>query len=347
MKFLPRRSVLWSPILGLALLLLPGALSARAPLLKRYEFSLPRMGTMFRIEFYASDDAAAAKAAEAAFARAEELEQIMSDYRDDSELRRLARDGSSAPFPLSNDLYEVLAQSIRVSELSHGAFDVTVGPLVELWRNVRTTRQMPSAEQLARAKALVDYRYIELDPARHTAFLKRSGMRLDLGAIGKGYAADQMLALVESRGIRRALVEAGGEVAVGAPPPGKTDWRVAIATADSGAGGPPCALFLHNAAVSTSGDSHQFVEVNGRRFSHVINPATGLGLEGAATTTVIAPRSMTADAMATALSLLPVAEGMRLAESFPGVAALWVLQAGGKWEHHASRGFPSACRSPK
>jgi thiamine biosynthesis lipoprotein len=328
-------------------LLLPGALSARPPLLERYEFSLPRMGTMFRIEFYASDDAFAAKAAEAAFARAEELEQIMSDYRDDSELRRLARDGSSAPFPLSSDLYEVLAQSMRISELSHGAFDVTVGPLVELWRNVRTTRQMPSADQLARAKALVDYRFIELDPARHTAFLKRSGMRLDLGAIGKGYAADKMLAVLEWRGIRRALVVAGGEVAVGAPPPGKTDWRVAIATADSDAGNPPCALFLHDAAVSTSGDSHQFVEVNGRRFSHVINPVTGLGLEGAASTTVIAPKSVTADGLATAFSIMPVAEGIRLAESLPGIAALWVLQAGGKWEHHASRGFPSACRSPK
>jgi thiamine biosynthesis lipoprotein len=333
--------------LGLALLLLPCSLSARALLLKRYEFSLPRMGTMFRIEFYTTDDATASKAADAAFARAEELEQIMSNYREDSELQRLARPGASAPMPISSDLYEVLAMSIRTSELSHGAFDVTVGPLVELWRKARTTHQMPSPSELSRAKALVDYRNIELDPARHTAFLKRPGMKLDLGAIGKGYAADQMLALLQSRGIHRAIVEAGGEVVVGAPPPGKAAWSVAIDTADTGPGHPPCRLFLHDAAVSTSGDSHQFVEVNGRRFSHVIDPATGMGLEGASSTTVIAPNSATADAMATALSIMPVADGIRVAESVPGVAALWVRQAGGQWERYASRGFPAACRGAR
>jgi len=119
-------------ILGLGLALLHPEFSAHGAQLKRYEYSLPRMGTIFHIELYAPDDATASRAAEAAFARAEELEQIMSDYREDSELMHLAREGSRAPFPASNDLYEVLAKSIRISELSHGAFDVTVGPLVAL-----------------------------------------------------------------------------------------------------------------------------------------------------------------------------------------------------------------------
>ena len=125
--------MLMSLALGLSLMLLPYDISARGPLPKRYEFSLPRMGTIFRIELYSTDAAMAAKAAEAAFARAEELEQIMSDYREDSELMRLVREGASAPFPVSDDLYDVLAKSIRISELSRGAFEVTVGPLVELW----------------------------------------------------------------------------------------------------------------------------------------------------------------------------------------------------------------------
>jgi thiamine biosynthesis lipoprotein len=335
--------VLLNLALGLSLIFLPGDLSARAPELKRYEFSLPRMGTMFRIEIYSADDATASRAAEAAFARAEELEQIMSDYREDSELVRLAREGVSAPFPVSNDLYNVLEKSIWTSELSHGAFDITVGPLVELWRKARTTGRFPAASELAKARALVDYRNLELDAGRRTVFLKRAGMKLDLGAIGKGYAADQMLALLQSRGIRQAMVVAGGEVAVGASPPGKAGWRVAIDTADAGTGNRPCVILLHDAAVSTSGNSRQFVEIKGRRFSHIIDPSTGLGLEGAASTTVIARDSTTADALATALCVMPVTDGIRLAESLAGVAAFWVRQAGNGWKRYASRGFPTSC----
>ena len=329
--------------LGFVLVLLPCSLEARDSPLRRYEYSLPRMGTIFRVELYSADEAAASQAAEAAFARAEELEQIMSDYRDDSELMRLAREGASAPFPLSDDLYAVLAKSIRISDLSRGAFDVTVGPLVELWRKARTTGRFPYPSEIAKAKSLVDYRNIELDPARRTAFLKRSGMKLDLGAIGKGYAADQMLALLQSRGLRQAIVVAGGEVAVGAPPPGEAGWRVTLDTPNVGGGNPPCTLLLHDVAVSTSGDSKQFMEVNGKRYSHVIDPSTGLALEGMASTTVIARDSATADALGTGLSVMPVHDAIQLAQSLPGVAVYMVRQAGNGWKRYASRGFPNGC----
>jgi FAD:protein FMN transferase len=330
-------------ILGLSLVLLYPDYSARGAQLKRYEYSLPRMGSIFHIELYAPDDATASRAAEAAFARAEDLEQIMSDYRDDSELMRLAREGARAPFPASNDLYDVLAKSIHISELSHGAFDVTVGPLVALWREARNTRRFPDASDLAKAKALVDYRNIELDPTRRAVFLKRAGMRLDLGAIGKGYAADQMLALLQKRGLRRAMVVAGGEVAIGAPPPGESGWKVAIDAADSEAGKAPCTLVLHDAALSTSGDSKQFVEINGKRYSHVIDPFTGVALEGMGSTTVLARDATTTDALGTALSILPVVDGIRLAESLPGVAVYMVRKSENGWKRYSSRGFPESC----
>lgn len=329
--------------LSLSLLLVPCDFAGRGPELKRYEYSLPRMGTIFRVEIYSLDSTTAARAAEAAFARAEELEQIMSDYREDSELMRLEREGPSAPFPVSSDLYEVLEKSIRTSELSRGAFDVTVGPLVGLWREARRAGRFPDASQLGQAKALVDYHNIELDSERRTVFLKRRGMKLDLGAIGKGYAADQMLALLESRGFHQALVVAGGEVAAGAPPPGESGWRVALDTPDVDAGNPPCTLILHNAAVSTSGDSKQFVEINGKRYSHVIDPSTGLGLEGAGSVTVVATDATTTDALATALSIMPVADGSHLAESLPGVAVYMVRKEGNGWKRYASRGFPAEC----
>ena len=329
--------------LGFTFLLLVCSLSAHGAQLKRHEYSLPRMGTIFRIELYAPDDAAASKAAEAAFARAEELEQIMSDYREDSELMRLAREGAGAPFPASNDLYDVLSKSIRISELSHGAFDVTVGPLVALWREAHTTGRFPDPSDLARAKTLVNYKFVELDSTSHTVFLKRAGMKLDLGAIGKGYAADQMLAVLQARGLRQAMVVAGGEVAIGAPPPGSVGWKVAINTADAKTGKAPCTLVLHDAALSTSGDSEQFVEINGKRYSHVIDPFTGVALEGMASTTVLSRDATTTDALGTALSILPVADGIRLAESLPGVAVYMVRQTEDGWERYSSRGFPGSC----
>jgi thiamine biosynthesis lipoprotein len=302
------------------------------------------MGTIFHIEMYAADSAQASKAAEAAFARAEELEQIMSDYRADSELMRLARAGSVAPVPVSSDLYDVLAKSLWVSDLSHGLFDVSVGPLVDLWRDARKTKRLPDPGQIAKAKALVDYHNLQLVPAQHAVWLKRAGMLLDLGAIGKGYAADQMLAVLQSQGIPHAMVVAGGEVVVGEPPPGNSGWKVGIDTADSDAGGAPCSILLSGAAVSTSGDEHQFLDLNGHRYSHVINPKTGWALEGESSTTVMARDSTTADSLGTAFSLMPVADGIRVAESLPGVSALWVRREGGAWKHYTSRGFPTSCR---
>ena len=320
--------------------------AANAPL-KKFEYSLPRMGTIFRIELYSAESAQASKAAEAAFARAEELEQIMSDYRADSELMQLAREGSSGPVPVSSDLYDVLAKSLWTSQLSGGVFDVSIGPLVDLWRSARVSRRLPDPGEITRSKALVDYHNIEMDPAHHTVYLRRSGMKLDLGAIGKGYAADQMLAALQSQGIERAMVVAGGEVVVGEPPPGTSAWKINIDTAGANADSPPCTLLLRRAAVSTSGDEHQFLDLNGHRYSHVINPITGWALEGESSTTVIARDSTTADALATAFSLMPVADGIRVAESLPGVSAFWVRRAGKDWKYFTSHDFPTSCQRLK
>lgn len=334
-------------VLVVALSLLPSMARAR-PLnlpLRRFEYSLPRMGTIFRIEMYAPDSAQASKAAEAAFARAEDLEQIMSDYRPGSELMQLALHGCISPFPVSSDLYAVLAKSLWVSELSHGRFDVTIGPLVKLWRSAPKAGRLPDARQIAQAKSLVNYRDIVMDPANHTVFLKHAGISLDLGAIGKGYAADQMLAVLASQGTPRAMVIAGGEVVTGDPPPGQAGWMVGIDTAESASRKPACSVLLSHGAVSTSGDEHQYFIAGGHRYSHVINPESGWPLEGESSTTVVAKDSTTADGLCTALSLIPVADGMRVAESLPGVAVLWVQRVDGNWKTYTSRGFPATCRN--
>jgi thiamine biosynthesis lipoprotein len=338
------RTTLLCLTLGFSLLFVSSGTQAGNSPLKRFEYSLPRMGTIFRIEMYSASSTQASEAGEAAFARAEELEQVMSDYRADSELMRLTREGDKAPFPVSGDLCDVLAKSIWTSELSGGAFDVSIGPLVDLWREARKAGRLPDPGEIAQAKALVDYHNIELDPARHTVFLKRAGMKLDLGAIGKGYAADQMLAVLQAHSIHHAMVVAGGEVVVSEPPPGNSGWRVRIGTADADAASEPCTLLLQSAAVSTSGDEHQFMEVNGHRYSHVINPATGWPLEGESSTTVVARDSTTADALCTAFSLMSVEDGIRSAKSLQGVSVLWVRRVGGSWKRYASEGFPKSCR---
>ncbi len=308
-----------------------------------YEFSLPRMGTMLRLKFFAENGQAAEKAANAVFARVEELEQTFSDYRDDSELTLLSSEGAKAPREVSPEMFELLEKVQRISALSGGAFDVTIGPVVSLWREARQTHTMPDAAAMTRAKAAVGYRYLTLDEQRHTVFLKRPGMKLDLGGIAKGYAADQALAVLKSLGITRALVAAGGEVRLGAPPPEQSGWTVSVDAPDVESGERPCTLVLHDVGISTSGNSHQYAEIRGKRFSHIIDPATGMGLEGVASATVIAADSSTADGLATAFSVMTPQEGLKVANSMRGVAVYLVRQSPGGWQHFASPGFPRAC----
>jgi len=204
------------------LLLLTGCRSAGpATGLHRYEFNSPNMGTLFTITLYAADGKKAEEAADLAFRRVAELEDIMSDYRADSELMRLCDQPWGKPVPLSADLFAALERSEKVSKLSDGAFDVTVGPYVRLWRFARKRKVLPTAEELARARAAVGWQKLRLDERAHTATLLVPNMRLDLGSIGKGYAADQALRVLNSRGIDRAVVAASGDIAVGKGPPGQ------------------------------------------------------------------------------------------------------------------------------
>ena len=328
-------------VLGLLMVVLLGTSSkatASRKDLERFEFSLFRMGTIFRIILYASDQESASRSATAAFERAEQLEQAFSDYREDSELSRLCRTAAKAPQPVSKELYSVLEESLRISELSRGAFDVTIGPVVVLWREARRAKRLPDAAQLARARLAVGYQNIVLDPEEHTVFLKRDDMRLDLGAIAKGYAGEAMLEVLKLHGIRSALVAAGGDLSIGNAPPGLNGWCVEIH--QDGRARLPHDLVLHNVFISTSGDSFQYVESHGKRFSHIIDPADGLGVRDSISTSVIAPNGARADGLATALSILPVSEGLKLVDSLEGVSVFMVRRTKTGLQSYASRQFP-------
>ncbi|QDU20503.1 FAD:protein FMN transferase [Urbifossiella limnaea] len=293
------------------------------PALARHEFESKHMGTTFRIVLYAADAPSAKEAADAGFARVAALDACMSDYKRDSELMKLCaafRTEVGSPVAVSDDLFAVLWAARELSQASDGAFDVTVGPVVQLWRHARRTQQLPEKEELAAAMRLVGWRSVELDREKKTVRLLVPGMQLDLGGIAKGYAADAVLALLRGRfGITRALVAAAGDITCGDAPPGRDAWEVDIAPIARGE--PVRRLRLVNAAVSTSGDLEQFVEIGGVRYSHVVDPRTGLGVTGRRSVTVIAPRGVTADSYTKAVMLMPPGRGFELIEQTPGAAA--------------------------
>lgn len=327
----------------ISLLILPGGLLAvnglqPAPL-KRYEFAEPHMGTMVRIVLYASDEAAAKKAAKAAFARVAELNAIMSDYSPTSELMKLCQKAGGPPVAVSVDLFEVLQKAQEFAKLTDGVFDVSVGPVVRLWRKARRSGVMPKAEEIKKALELVDYRKIRLEPKGRTVQLLLIGMMLDLGGIAKGYAADAALAVLRKHGITRALVAAGGDITVGDPPPDAQGWKVGIAPLKKSDAPPKYHLSLKNAGVSSAGDSEQFVEFDGKRYSHIVDPKTGMGLVGRRSVTVIAPNATISDGMDTGLCVLGVERGLRIVETRHDVAALFVFETNKGIETTQSRRF--------
>ena len=283
--------------------------------LERFEFSQPHMGTTFRISLYAPDAETAARASQAAFDCVARLDGIMSDYRATSELTLLCQKAGSGPVKVGADLFRILGISHAFAARTGGAFDITAGPIIQLWRRARRTGEIPDRERVARALALTGYRKLHLEGKKSEVQLDLPGMQLDLGGIAKGYAADQAIALLKSYGIRSALVAAGGDIVAGDPPPGERGWRVSILSlsSDDQSGGE--FLLIHDAAVSTSGDAEQFVEIQGVRYSHIVDPRTGFALAGRSSVTVVARDGTTADAAATAISVLGPTEGLKFIET--------------------------------
>jgi thiamine biosynthesis lipoprotein len=342
---------LWA---GCCLVLQSGADCPVAPHLERYAFAERQMGVTFRILLYAPDETTANVAAKAAYEEIDRLNRIMSDYDSDSELMRLCSGAEPGkPVKVSKDLVFVLSRAGELARRTDGAFDVTVGPLVRLWRRARRQKKLPSRERLKQARAHVGYEFVRLDRDAQTVTLLKAGMRLDLGGIAKGYAADRALAVVREHGIGRALVDGSGDISIGDPPPGKPGWRIAVGnrlgtltsqSEQEGGAAEQVAEFLvlHNAAVATSGDAFQYVEIDGVRYSHLIDPHTGVGLTDHSTVTIIAPDGITADSLASAVSVLGPERGMKLIETTPGCAARIVRVPRGEIQLFRSKGWPTA-----
>jgi len=282
------------------------------------------MGTFATLTAIAADEATAAAAVEAGYARLQDVNRLMSDYITESEIGQLNRQPVGEPLSLSPETLRCLRRAIEISKLSGGAFDVTCRPLVVLWKTAGREGRLPSEQELASVRSLIGADKIALDAEAATAARTADGVQVDLGGIAKGYALDLAGEAMLSAGARGALVDVGGDVLAIESNAAGQPWRVGIKH--------PFHQTLHtilelsDRAVATSGVQQRFYEIDGKRYSHIIDPRSGRPAEQAPSVTVIAADGITADAWATVFSVLTIEEGRQLitAGRAPKLEVMWI-----------------------
>lgn len=267
---------------------------------RRIEMQRPLMGTLFRVTTYAVDEEAGRKAMDEAFEIAADFASAATDYEPDSELNLFCRSAAGEPVKLSEHLFGVLSLAHRLAVDTEGVYDPTLGSFTHLWRESRKTGVLPAQGMINSAKSVSGYQNLTLNPDDQTATLALNGMQLDLGGIAKGYAADLIFEHLENAGYPQTLVAAGGDLRFGDAPPDKEGWGVALRTFNLTPSEP---MFLKNCAISTSGDLYQNVQIGEEKYSHLIDPKTGLGLTSRRAASVIAPFAQLTDPLATAACL--------------------------------------------
>jgi len=301
------------------------------------------MGTFARIIAVAIDSGTANNCVEAAFEELKRIDELMSDYKSDSELSEVNREGFEKEVKVSEALFDVLKRSAAYSRETGGAFDITVGPLVDLGRWAEEKGQALGEEEILRARERVGFEKLELDEMKRTVRFSVEGMRLDLGGIAKGYAIDKAIEAMQGLGAIGGMVDVGGDIrCFGAPPEGKRLWLVGLQDPHEGgdvvgAGKLLLVLRLANGAIATSGDYRRFSVIDGKRYSHIIDTQTGHASEGLSSVTIIAKEATLVDALATAVSVLGAQKGLELIERQKGVEGV-LITSGPKYEVLKSSG---------
>lgn len=296
------------------------------------------MGTRFQFVIHAESEAKAEQAFQAAARRIDELNARLSDYLPGSEVSLLSSAALNEVVPVSEDLWKLLTISDRFVSQSHGAFDPSIGPAVKLWRRARRQEQLPTQERIQEALQAVGWSKLRLDPGPRGITMTVPGMSLDFGGIAKGYAVDEVLGILAKHGIRSALVVGGGDVRTMGLPPDRPKWRVEVRQLRES---DPSTREVGELAISTSGDMHQSVEIDGQRYSHIVDPKTGLGLTVARSASVTARDSTTADALATICTILSPKESRLLLEKwYPEVGTRIIEQREGSFEETIIGPYP-------
>ena len=293
-----------------------------------YAYSVQKMGSPFNIILYADTKQMADSAAQESFKLVDSINLVCSDYDSSSELYKLRYAAVGIPIKVSPILFELIYIANKAYKDADGSFDITVGPLSRLWRSARRSQQFPTHAAINEARKRIGSNKIQIDSGAQTITFLHPNMQLDMGAIAKGYAADKVLALLQSHGITTALVDAGGDMVAFGMPPQKKGWTIGINVPGQQEKLLERKLVLSNKAVATSGDAFQFMLHEGKKYGHIIDPRTGYGVTFQRNVTVVAPTATTADWLATACSILTLEQVKILAEKYKSEVLITTVQNG-------------------
>lgn len=287
-----------------------------------YKQSMKLMGNRFEISVVADDENFANEAIGMAVAEIQRIEKLLTTFSDDSETNRINSNAGVQPVTVSRETMELIKRSLRVSALTQGAFDITYGSInKQLWNFDKTMTALPDPAIAKQMVKLINYRNVITDDAACTVFLKEKGMRIGFGGIGKGYAAEKAKQLLQQLGVKSGIVNASGDIAVWGLQPGGKPWTIGIAHPDT-ATLPFSSLNISDMAVATSGNYEKFVMIDCKKYSHTIDPRTGMPVSGIKSVTVICPNAEMADAMATPVTIMGVEAGLHLINQVKGMECI-------------------------
>jgi thiamine biosynthesis lipoprotein len=284
------------------------------------------MGSSLKVAIWATDEAKAVAAADRVSREFDRIESLLSIWKDGSDVVRLNAAAGRAPVPVSPETIEVLTMAGKASEWTAGKFDITFGALADIWKfDHDQDNTVPEASAIAARLRLVDHHAVQIDAAKRTAFIARAGVRVHLGGIGKGYAVDRAVTMLQSDGFQDFLIQAGGDMYAAGTNNG-TPWRLGIAD-PRGAHDAFAAVEVRDATFSTSGDYERFFLKDGVRYHHLIDPDRGEPARGCRSVTIIASRALVADVLSTGVFIMGPEAGMALVEKMPDVEAVIVTAA--------------------
>lgn len=280
------------------------------------------MGNRFDLAVVGSNELDARAALEKAVFEIQRIEQLLSTYRPDSQTNQINEMAGISPVIVDAEVFELIQRAQRISDLTQGAFDLTYGSMDKsLWNFDQKMTQLPSPELAKKSVQLIDYQQVELDIHNKSIFLKKKGMRLGFGGIGKGYAADRAKALLVSLGFQHGLVNASGDLCAWGNKENGKPWSIGVVHPDQS--DQIIAHFdLKNSSVATSGNYEKFVVIDGKKYSHTIDPNTGYPIQGIKSVTVFAPFAELADALTTPIAVMGVSIGLDLINQIPGLGCV-------------------------
>lgn len=280
------------------------------------------MGNRFEISVTGEDGDWANGVIDSGIAEIQRIEKLLTTFSDDSQTQRINLNAGIRPVPVDDEVFNLIARANRISDLTQGAFDISYGSIDKsLWNFDLNMKALPTPDLAKKMVRLINYKNIELNPEQKTIFLKEKGMRIGFGGIGKGYAAEMAKAVMQKNGAASGVVNASGDLTTWGRQPDDSEWTIGIAHPDV-KDQPFSYMKISNMAVATSGSYEKYVEINGRKYSHTINPKTGLPVTGIKSVTIISPNAELSDAMATPVTVLGVKVGLDMINQMKQIACI-------------------------